>query len=109
MLLGRVKRVFKNVMLVDVKNVVVINDPLTRVRNWSPESVLVYNSERTQYGRRVNSGIIMGGARGVRGLSNAMMIEIVRAAMQQEEEEEEENKNMMMKKKKKKKKKRMVL
>lgn len=95
MLLGRVRRNFKHIMLVDVKNSVLLSDPLGRVRNHSPESVHVWlkqeagsskhgkkNSERTQSGRHVNSGIVMGGARGVRRLSNAMLTEIVRAAMQ---------------------------
>lgn len=101
MLLGRVKRVFKNIMLVDVKNLIVVNDALARVRNRSPEPIFVYsnaegslsskesesNSERTQSGLGVNSGIIMGGARGIRRLSKAMLIEIVRAAMQQQKKE----------------------
>lgn len=96
MLLGRVRRNFKHVMLVDVKNLVVTNDPLGRVRNRSPDSVFLYakpesghsgkyskkNSDRTQSIRPVNSAVIMGGARGVRRLSNAMLIEIVRAATQ---------------------------
>ena len=93
MLLGRVRRNFKHVMLVDVKNFLVVGDPFTRVRNRSPESVFLYakleshnrqgkkNSDLTQSGR-VNSGIIMGGARGVRRFSNAVLIEIVLAAMQ---------------------------
>ena len=95
MLLGRVRRNFKHVMLVDVKNVVIFNDPLGRVRNRSADSVFLYakpktgssrhgkkNSARTQSLLPVNSAIVMGGARGVRRLSNAMLIEIVRAAMQ---------------------------
>ncbi|KAI4348685.1 hypothetical protein L6164_009379 [Bauhinia variegata] len=92
MLLGRVRRNFKYIMLVDVKNLVVVNDPLGRVRNRSPESVFLYtksegkyskkNSDKTRSNRSVNSGIIMGGARGIRRLSNAVLIEIVRAAMQ---------------------------
>ncbi|XP_061371533.1 uncharacterized protein LOC133314108 [Gastrolobium bilobum] len=97
MLLGRVRRSFKHVMLVDVKNLVIFNDPLERVRNRSPESVLFYqkvstessrgkhgkkNSVITQSQYRVNSAVVMGGARGVRRLSNAMLVEIVRASMQ---------------------------
>ena len=90
MLLGRVRRNFKHVMLVDVKNVVVVNDPLRRVRNRSSESVFVFskhgkkNSEATRPSQRlVNSAVVMGGARGVRRLANAVLVEIVRAAMQQ--------------------------
>nr|KYP73659.1 hypothetical protein KK1_006306 [Cajanus cajan] len=89
MLLGRVRRNFKHVMLVDVKSVVVLNDPLGRVRNRSPDSVYVFpsgkhgrNSERTQSPRLVNPAILMGGARGIRRVSNAMLVAIVRAAMQ---------------------------
>ena len=80
-------------MLVDMKNLLVVGDPFARVRKRSPESVFLYakqeshnkqgkkNSDLTQ-SRRVNSSIIMGGARGVRRFSNAMLIEIVLAAMQ---------------------------
>ncbi|KAG5052292.1 hypothetical protein JHK87_004490 [Glycine soja] len=89
MLLGRVRRNFKHVTLVDVKNVVIFNDPLGRVRNQSPESVFVYpnakhgrNSERTQSHHPVNSVILMGGARGIRRVSHAMLVAIVRASMQ---------------------------
>ncbi|XP_028761521.1 uncharacterized protein LOC114720082 [Neltuma alba] len=96
MLLGRVKRSFKHVMLVDVKNMVVVKDPLGRVRNRSPETILLHrhpesssftmtqsrnNSEKTQGGGRVNSAIIMGGGKGIRRLSNAMLTQIVRWAM----------------------------
>ena len=93
MLLGRVRKNFKHVMLVDVRNLIVMNDPLGRVRNWSPDFVFVYakpenkqgkrNSDRTQ-SHRVDSGVVMGGARGVRRFSSAVLIEIVRAAMQQQ-------------------------
>ncbi|XP_054803619.1 uncharacterized protein LOC129306870 isoform X2 [Prosopis cineraria] len=96
MLLGRVKRNFKHIMLVDVKKMVVVKDPLGRVRNRSPESILLHrdpesssssmtqsrnSSEKTLAGGRVNSAIIMGGGRGIRRLSNAMLTEIVRWAM----------------------------
>ena len=96
MLLGRVRRNFKHVMLVDVKKVVFFRDPLGRVRNRSPESVLYIrikqescsnkhhrkNSEQTQTDCQVNSAILMGGARGIRRLSIAMLTEIARVAMQ---------------------------
>ncbi|KAE8098773.1 hypothetical protein FH972_016810 [Carpinus fangiana] len=95
MLLGRVRRNFKHVMLVDVKNSVVLGDPLGRVRNRSPVSVYLSpkpesssgkhgrkNSDKTQSHSQVNSAVIMGGARGVRRLSSAMLTEIVRASMQ---------------------------
>ncbi|XP_061340362.1 uncharacterized protein LOC133286878 [Gastrolobium bilobum] len=85
MLLGRVRRNFKHVMLVDVKSVLILNDPLGRVRNRSPESVLLFtkaekHGKKTQ--RTVLSTVVMGGARGVRRLSNAVLVEIVRAAIQ---------------------------
>ncbi|XP_015898210.3 uncharacterized protein LOC107431735 [Ziziphus jujuba] len=95
MLLGRVRRNFKHIMLVDVKNLVVLGDPGGRVRNLSPESVLVFkkletvsgkhgkkNPDKSQSHYPVNSAIIAGGARGIRRLSNAVLTEIVRAAMQ---------------------------
>ncbi|KAJ7976767.1 Transmembrane protein [Quillaja saponaria] len=96
MLLGRVRRNFKHVMLADVKNLVVVNDPLGRIRNRSPESVYLYtklensssskhkkiSSDKTQSRSLVNSAILMGGARGIRRFSNSMLTELVRAAVQ---------------------------
>ncbi|XP_028766628.1 uncharacterized protein LOC114724449 [Neltuma alba] len=92
MLLGRVRRNFKHVMLVDAKNLVVTSDPLGRVRNRSSESVFMYSvpdskhskktPEKTQSNRPVDSAVVMGGERGIRRLSNAMLIGIVRAATQ---------------------------
>lgn len=95
MILGRVRRNFKHMMLVDVRSLVLLGDPLGRVRSRSTETVFLWtnpqtptpkgrkNSDRTQnHQKLVNSGIIMGGSRGVRRLSNAMLIEIVRATMQ---------------------------
>lgn len=97
MLLGRIKRKFKHVMLVDAKNVLVTRDPLNRVRNRNPNSVTVFkkletvhghgkhgkrNSGKTQQHSSVNSGILMGGDRGVRRFSTAILNEIVRASMQ---------------------------
>ncbi|XP_075669799.1 uncharacterized protein LOC142639523 [Castanea sativa] len=80
-LLSRVRRNFKHVMLVDVKNSVLLRDPLGRVMNWSPV-LHNKNSDKTQSHFLVNLAVIMGGARGVRRLSNSMLTEIVRAAMQ---------------------------
>lgn len=87
MLLGRTRRNFKHVMLVDVKEVLLLGDPLGRVRNWSPESVCLMNSDKTQLVGKsktpvVTTSIIMGGARGVRRLANVMVMEIVRTTMQ---------------------------
>ncbi|GAV60782.1 hypothetical protein CFOL_v3_04311 [Cephalotus follicularis] len=96
MLLGRLRRNFKHVILIDVKNAVVLGDPLCHVRNWSPESVHIsilkqdtkqhhkkINSDKTQSHFLVNSVFMMGGARGIRRLSTVMLTGIVRAAMQQ--------------------------
>ncbi|RYR51808.1 hypothetical protein Ahy_A06g026784 isoform A [Arachis hypogaea] len=90
MLLGRVRHNFKHVMLVDVKNAAVVNDPLGRVRNRKSESVFLFvkhgkkNNDATRTSQRpVNPAVVMGGARGVRRLANAVVVEIVRAAMQQ--------------------------
>ncbi|KAL5059316.1 hypothetical protein RYX36_030920 [Vicia faba] len=85
MLLGRVRRNFKHVMLVDAKSVLILRDPFSRVKNRSPESVLLFNKhgKKTQPSQRaVLPALIIGGARGVRRLSNAVMVEIVRAATQ---------------------------
>ncbi|XVF07213.1 hypothetical protein REPUB_Repub06bG0119200 [Reevesia pubescens] len=94
MLLGRVRRNFKHIMLLDVKNLMLLSDPLCRVRNRSPESVYLLtkeigsgrhskrSSEKTQSHCQVSSAILMGGARGIRRLANAMLTEIVRATMQ---------------------------
>ncbi|KAE8679431.1 hypothetical protein F3Y22_tig00111402pilonHSYRG01441 [Hibiscus syriacus] len=94
MLLGRIRRNFKHIMLLDVKSLMILSDPLVRVRNRSPESVYLLtkesssgkhgkrNSDKTQSHSQVDSGILMGGARGIRKLANAMLTEIVRATMQ---------------------------
>ncbi|CAH1432247.1 unnamed protein product [Lactuca virosa] len=96
MILGRVRRSYKHVMLVDVKKVLLLGDPLSRVKNQSPESVFLSstpppspplsarhrpkNSENThQKTNTINPAVIMGGVRGVRRLSAAMLTEIVRA------------------------------
>ncbi|XP_010554827.1 PREDICTED: uncharacterized protein LOC104824440 [Tarenaya hassleriana] len=88
MLLGRIRHNFKHVMLVNAETSLFLGDPLTRVRNRSPDSVFVFskqsmkNSDRTQPNSVVNPAILMGGAKGIRELSNAMLTGIVRAAMQ---------------------------
>lgn len=96
MLLGRVRHNFKHVMLVDVKNSVVLGDPLSRVKNQSPESVYLFkksettssgrhgkkNSDKTQSHWPVNPAVIAGGTRGIRRLSNALSTGIARVAMQ---------------------------
>ncbi|KAE8702549.1 hypothetical protein F3Y22_tig00110482pilonHSYRG00310 [Hibiscus syriacus] len=94
MLLGRIRRNFKHIMLLDVKSLLLLSDPLDSVRNRSPESVYLLtkesgsgkhgkrNSDKTKSHSQINSAILMGGARGIRRLANAMLTEIVRAAMQ---------------------------
>ncbi|KAG8371961.1 hypothetical protein BUALT_Bualt12G0017200 [Buddleja alternifolia] len=92
MLLGRVRRNFKHVMLVDIKEMLLLGDPLGRVRGQSPESVLVkVVTQLGKHGRKspeknrqklAHPGIVMGGSRGVRRVSNAMLTDIVRASMQ---------------------------
>ncbi|KAK7396237.1 hypothetical protein VNO78_17100 [Psophocarpus tetragonolobus] len=83
MLLGRVRRNFKHVILVDVKTVLILKDPLARVRNRTPDSVLLF-TKPDKHGKRTHvlSSLLMGGARGVRRLSAAVILEIVRAATQ---------------------------
>ncbi|CAH8384063.1 unnamed protein product [Eruca vesicaria subsp. sativa] len=81
MLLGRVRRNFKHVMLVDAKTSLFLGDPLTRIRNRSPESVLFFSSA-SKHSNKINPAVIIGGGRGIRRLSSAMHTEIVRATMQ---------------------------
>lgn len=90
LLLGRLRRKFKHVMLVDVKDVLLLGDPLGRVKNQSPESVYLstISSVSAKHGRKnhqkdvITPSIISGGARGIRRLANSMVTEIVRVAMQ---------------------------
>ncbi|KAL8225361.1 hypothetical protein R6Q57_017918 [Mikania cordata] len=91
MLLGRVRRSFKHVMLVDVKEVLLLGDSLARVKNCNPETVLLSSTPppATKHNRKptdkphqktINPSLIIGGARGVRRLSTAMLMEIVRSS-----------------------------
>ncbi|GAB2295546.1 hypothetical protein Dimus_029709 [Dionaea muscipula] len=106
MLLGRVKRNFKHLMLVDVKEMLVLGDPFARIRTRSSESVLLWSNPETDRGKRgtrssvkppdakpLNPGIIVGGSRGVRRLAAAMLTEIVRAAMEHNGKGKNRNKN----------------
>ncbi|KAJ0246754.1 Uncharacterized protein HA466_0172490 [Hirschfeldia incana] len=84
MLLGRVRRSFKHVMLVDAKTSLFLGDPLTRVRNRSPESVIFFSNKHKRTSEIViNPAVMIGGAKGIRRFSSAMHTEIVRATMQQ--------------------------
>nr|GMC79371.1 putative mediator of RNA polymerase II transcription subunit 24 [Ipomoea batatas] len=93
MLLGRLRRNFKHLILVDAKELLLLGDPLSRLRSRSPESVHLStltppappnHGRKTQpsHQKPVSPAIVMGGSRGVRRLSNAVLTEIVRAAMQ---------------------------
>ncbi|XP_076958462.1 uncharacterized protein LOC143634194 [Bidens hawaiensis] len=97
MILGRVKRKFKRVMLVDVKEVLLLGDPLGRIKSPSAESVIFSSTTEQKHGRKVNKlnklnkshrkvidpTLILGGERGVRRLSAAMLTEIVRSTTRQ--------------------------
>ncbi|XP_009623760.1 uncharacterized protein [Nicotiana tomentosiformis] len=86
MLLGRIRRNYKHVMLVDVKEYLVLGDPLSQLKYRSPETVMlptiVHNKKKNSEKKLVDSGIVFGGARGIRRLANAMVTEIVRVAIQ---------------------------
>ncbi|KAI3988547.1 hypothetical protein MKX01_026361 [Papaver californicum] len=93
MLLGRVRRNFKHIMIVSVKDVVILGDSMSGARSRSAESVHLWmmnkNSDKTtqfhnkkdQLKQPLTADLIMGGTRGIRRLSNAMLNEIVRATM----------------------------
>ncbi|XP_071737563.1 uncharacterized protein [Rutidosis leptorrhynchoides] len=85
MILGRLRRNFKHVILIDVNEVLLLGDPLFILKKQNPETVFL--SSMTKHNRKVpvkqiiNSSVIIGGARGVRRLSAAMLMEIVRVAI----------------------------
>ncbi|XP_060185726.1 uncharacterized protein LOC132615164 [Lycium barbarum] len=86
MLLGRVRRNYKHVMLVDVKEFIVLGDSLSQLKNRSPESVIlttIPSKRKNSEKRQINSGIVFGGARGVRRLANAVLTEVVRVIIMQ--------------------------
>ncbi|KAJ0715427.1 hypothetical protein HanPI659440_Chr13g0501031 [Helianthus annuus] len=88
MILGRVRRKFKRVMVVDVKDILLLGDPLGGMKSHShsPESVFLYSTANEKHGRKnknshmkvISPSLIIGGERGVRRLSAAMLTEIVR-------------------------------
>lgn len=80
LLFGRIRRNFEKIMLVNVKEMVEFDDSLSRFKNVSHDSVLVYQRKKS-HKKQANPGIIMGGLRGIRRLSNGMLIEIVRESM----------------------------
>ncbi|KAK4775974.1 hypothetical protein SAY87_023935 [Trapa incisa] len=96
MLLGRLRRSFKHVMLVEARSsAILLSDPLVRASGRRPELVYLLEKPDGRHGRKnpdkanqlghswINPGVIIGGAKGVRRLATAMLTEIVRAAMQQ--------------------------
>ncbi|XP_071687430.1 uncharacterized protein [Rutidosis leptorrhynchoides] len=87
MILGRVRRKFKKIILVDVKEVVLLGDPFSRVKTHSPESIFLFSksSRRSNKAHRkvINPAVVFGGERGVRRLSAAILTEIVRSTTRQ--------------------------
>lgn len=90
MILGRLRRKFKHIILVDVKELLLLGDPLARVKNHTPESIflsstpLPKHTKKTKTHRKtINPALIIGGERGVRRLSAAMLTEIVRSTTRQ--------------------------
>ncbi|XP_006351256.2 uncharacterized protein [Solanum tuberosum] len=84
MLFGRIRRNFKHIILVNVKEIFVLGDSPSRIKNLSHDSVLVFrrkNFEKT-HKKQASPEIIMGGLRGIRRLSNAMLIKIIQESMQ---------------------------
>lgn len=90
MILGRVRRKFKHIILVDVKELLLLGDPLARVKSHTPESIFLSSTPPPKHSRKIknhrktiNPALIMGGERGVRRLSAAMLTEIVRSTTRQ--------------------------
>lgn len=96
MLLGRVKRNFKQLALVDVKDMIIVGDPFGRVRTLKSESVTFWGHPdviSNKRGRKmrvfsssdpkvIHPGIIAGGGRGVRRFAAAVLTEIVRTSLE---------------------------
>ncbi|KAK1427106.1 hypothetical protein QVD17_15789 [Tagetes erecta] len=87
MVLGRVRRKFKHVMLVDVNELLLLGDPLGRVKSHSSESIILSSTHRRKntksHRKIITPSLILGGERGVRRLSAAMLTEIVRSSTRQ--------------------------
>ena len=69
-------------MLVDPKTSLFLSDPLTRIRNRIPESVLFFSKHSGKKSSDVIPVILIDGAKGIRRLSSSMHTEIVRATIQ---------------------------
>ncbi|KAL9273696.1 N-terminal glutamine amidohydrolase-like protein [Drosera capensis] len=96
MLLGRVKRNFKQLALVDVKDMIIFGDPFARIQTLKSESVTFWDNPDVSLNKRgrktrifsssdpkvVHPGIIAGGGRGVRRFAAAVLTEIVRASLE---------------------------
>ncbi|KAK6945287.1 hypothetical protein RJ641_026389 [Dillenia turbinata] len=98
MLLGRLRRNFKHMILIDVKNSLLLGDPLGPFRARSAVSVVLHtlpenNHSSGKHGKKnpersrpngpkyISPNVILGGTRGVRRLATAMLTEIVRVAI----------------------------
>eukprot|EP00262_Sarcandra_glabra_P010893 TRINITY_DN264_c0_g1_i1.p1 TRINITY_DN264_c0_g1~~TRINITY_DN264_c0_g1_i1.p1 ORF type:complete len:480 (+),score=49.83 TRINITY_DN264_c0_g1_i1:163-1602(+) len=97
MLLGRLRRSFNHILLIGINDAMILGDALSRVRNRTSEAIHLWGVDNDARGqgsstststsdsdsdtRNGNAAIIMGGIRGVRRLSNAMLTETVRVAM----------------------------
>lgn len=86
MILGRVKRKFKKIILIDVKEALLLDDPRVKT-HWSPESIFLFpkNSQKSKKSHRkvIDPAVVYGGERGVRRLSAAILTEIVRSTTHQ--------------------------
>ncbi|KAF3636482.1 putative calcium-binding protein CML36-like [Capsicum annuum] len=97
LLLGRIRRNFKHTVLVDVKEMLLLDDPLSRVaKNLTHDSVVVnLTKTRSTQKRKASPSIIMGGSRGIRRLSNAMLIEIIRGSSTQPNKKKKKKMNLV--------------
>ncbi|CAN8254393.1 unnamed protein product [Cochlearia groenlandica] len=91
LLLGRIRRSFKHVLLVDAKTSLIVGDPFTRIRNRSSESVLFFPSGDRKRVAEINPAVLIGGAKGIRGLASTMHTEIVSTTMKQLQDKRKKN------------------
>lgn len=83
MLLGRVRRTFKQVMLVGVDDFLLLRDPFVRLRTRTSDSVHLWTEANGKQSKPwVNASILMGAIRSVRRLSSSILMEIVRVSTQ---------------------------
>lgn len=91
MLLGRIRRNFKQVLLVGVSDIWVLGDVFSRVKTRSSEAIHLWTETDDKFIKdrdlkdskpSATASIVIGGIRSVRRLSNAVLMEIVRVATQ---------------------------